>query len=210
MKNSIIKSMTNADLVQNEELNNSTGESYIKTVLSTEIILYRLAQFLEEEDIKCLSLCSKEIHKLYHKQIKKLKMKKGIEISIISKKNFDEYEKLIELDLAEVCIKDYSFISKLEKLENLVLKGANISDISFLKKNKNIKELDLQGCENIKDYSFISNLKKLENLNLNYTNISDISFLEKNKNIKELNLKECKNIKDYSIISNLKKTKIYM
>ena len=115
MKSSGIKSMTNVDLVQNEELNNSTGDYYLKTVLSKELIVYKLAEFMEEEDLKCLSLCSKEIHKLFRKQIKKLKIKENIEISIISKMNFDEYEKLIDLD--KFCIEDYSFILKLEKLE---------------------------------------------------------------------------------------------
>ena len=132
MSNKKRKKRSNGALVLKGKINNSTNEFYLKKVLSNELILSQLAQFLEEEDIQCLSLCSKEIHKLYRKQIKKLKIKKGIDISFLLNVNFDEYEKLVELDLTEVCIEDYSFISKFEKLKILYLCATAISDISFL------------------------------------------------------------------------------
>ena len=206
MKKSSNKSMNNIDLVLNKELKYSNNQYNFKNVLSIPLILDQINKFLKKDDIRCLSLCSKEIYQLYCNQISKLKIKEDIEISKVLNIKFDKYKNLIELDLSECrYIKDYSFISKLEKLENLNLSYTNISDISFLEQNKNIKEIDLSGCKNIKDYSFISKLEKLENLFLSDSNISDISFLEQNKNIKVLDLSGCENIKDYSFISKLEK-----
>ena len=147
----------------------SKNQYNFENVLAIPIILDQICKFIEKDDIKCLSLCSKKIYQLFCNQIKKLKIKEYVEISNISNIKFDKYKNLIELDL-QGCenIKDYSIISKLEKLENLTIYGSNISDISFLIKNNNIKKLNLQGCKNIKDYSFISKLEKLENLNLSY------------------------------------------
>ena len=139
----------------------SNNQYNFKNVLAIPIILDQIFKFLEKDDIKFLSLCSKKIYQLFCNQIKKLKIKEDVEISNVSNIKFDKYKNLIELDL-EGCenIKDYSFISKLEKLENLNLYDSNISDISFLIKNNNIKKLKLGGCENIKDYSIISKLEK--------------------------------------------------
>ena len=208
MKNSSIKSKNNEESEEIKDLKYSNKQYNFKNVLFIPLILDQIFKFIEKNDIKCLSLCSKKIYQLYCNQIKKLKIKEDVEISNILNINFDKYKNFIELNLG-VCknIKDYSFISKLEKLEILNLWYSNISDISFLIKNNNIKELNLERCINIKDYSFISKLEKLENLDLSYTYISDISFLIKNNNIKELNLQGCFNIKDYSIISILENKK---
>ena len=196
------KSMNKVDL--NKDRESKYYQYNFKNVLEIPLILNQIYQFMEKDDIKGLSLCTKKAYELYCELVKKLKIKEHIEESNITNIKFGKYKDLIELNLGG-CenIKDYSFISKLEKLENLHLCYTNISDISFLEKINSIKELNLKECENIKDYSFISKLEKLENLNLIDTNISDISFLEKNKNIKELNLGGCINIKDYSFISKL-------
>ena len=204
-----IKAMEIIDFDEDMELNNSENQYNFEKVLSNPLILYNIFQFMEKDNIKSLSFCSKKIYKRYCDQIKKLKVKEGIEESIISNIKFDKYENLIELDLGGCKnFKDSSIISNLVKLENLNLSDTNISDISFLEKNKNIKVLNLANCSHIKDYLFISHLEKLENLNLHNSKISDISFLEKNKNIKVLNLKNCTNIKDFSFISNLEKLEI--
>ena len=160
---SSIKSKNNVDLDQNKELKYSKNQYNFKNVLSIPLILAQIFKFIEKDDIKCLSLCSKKIYQLYCNQIKKLKIKEEVEISNVSNIKIDKYKNLIELNL-EGCknIKDYSFISKLEKLENLNLCNSNISDISFLINNNNIKELNLGGCRNIEDYSFISKLEKLQ------------------------------------------------
>ena len=136
MKESSIKSMNNIDL--NKELKYSNNQYNFKNVLSIPLILEQIYKFLENDDIRCLSLCYKKIYELYCNQIKKIKLKEDIEISKVSNIKFDKYKNLIELDL-NGCenIKDFSFISKLEKLENLNILYTNIYDISFLKQNKN-------------------------------------------------------------------------
>ena len=160
MKDSI-KSMNNIDLVRDRELKYFNNQYNFKNILSKELIIDQIFQFMEKDDIKSLSLCFKKIYQLYCNLIKKLKIKEGIETSNISKIKFDKYENLIELDLAGCKnIKEYSIISNLEKLENLNFSYTNISDISFLEKNKNIKGLYLAECKNIKDYSIISKLKE--------------------------------------------------
>ena len=167
--------MNKVDLDQNRETKYSNNQYNFKNIFEIQLILNQIFQFMEKEDIRDLSLCTKKIYQLYCEQVKKLKIKKDIEKSNISNIKFDKYKDLIELTLEECRnIKNYSFISKLEILENLNLRNTNISYISFLEKNKNIKVLNLEYCRSIKDYSFISNLEKLENLNLENTNISDI------------------------------------
>ena len=117
MKNSNIKSKNNVDLDQNKELKYSKNQYNFKNVLSIPLILDQIFKFIEKDDIKCLSLCSKKIYQLYCNQIKKLKIKEEVEISNGSNIKIDKYKDLIELNL-EGCknIEDYSFISKLEKL----------------------------------------------------------------------------------------------
>ena len=113
-------------------------------ILSIPIIFNQILQFLDKDNIKCLSKCNKKIYQLYCNKIKKLKIKEDIETSIISNIKFDKNKNIKELIL-EGCknIKDYSFISNLENLENLNLYDSNISDISFLLNIKNIKELNI-------------------------------------------------------------------
>ena len=181
MENSIINSMKNPDLNENKELN--CQNNFIK-LLSISLIFDKVSQFIDEDDIKCLSSCSKKLRLSYCKQIKKIKLCRRSN----TPKYIKKYVNLIELNL-EGCktIKDFSFISELDNLEVLNLRDAEISDISFLEKNKNLKKLNLsQECysQSIGDFSFISKLEKLEDLNLSGSELSDISFLEKNINIK--------------------------
>ena len=164
MKDSSIKSINNADLEQNKELKNFNYQYDFKNVLSIPLILDQIFKFIEKDDIKCLSLCSKKIYELYCIQTKRLIIKKSIGILNVSNIKFDKYINLIDLNL-EGChnINDYSFISNFEKLENLYLSYSNISDISFLKKNKNIKELYMKNCIKFKDFKQISNIRKIRN-----------------------------------------------
>ena len=162
-----IKSKDKTKLNKNGVLKYSNHQYNFKNVLSIQLILDQIFKFMEKDDIKCLSLCSKKIYQLYCIQIKKLKIKADIETSNISNINFDKYKNLIEMDLTN-CenIKDYSFISNLEKLENLNLYISNITDISFLVNNKNIKELNLERCENI--YIKFRKIRKFKSLYFKY------------------------------------------
>ena len=96
----------------------SNNQYNFKNVLAIPIILDQIFKFLEKDDIKCLSLCSKKIYQLFCNQIKKIKIKEDVEISNVSNIKFDKYKNLIELNL-EGCenIKDYSFVSKLKKIK---------------------------------------------------------------------------------------------
>ena len=151
MENSIINSMKNPDLNQNKELN--CQNNFIK-LLSISLIFDKVSQFIDEDDIKCLSSCSKKLRLSYCKQIKKIKICRRSN----TPKDINKYANLIELNL-EGCktIKDFSFISKLEKLEDLNLNGSQLSDISFLEKNINIKILDLHKCKKSKIFQFYQN-----------------------------------------------------
>ncbi len=141
--------------MNNIESKYSNNEYNFKNLFSIPLILDQIFQFMEKDDKKCLSMCSKKLYQLYCKQVKKLKIKNDIE-SNLRKIKFDKYIDLIELDLYECKnIEDFSFISKLEELENLNISYTYISDISFLEKNRNIKKLNLEGCYKIKDFSFI-------------------------------------------------------
>ena len=53
MKESNIKSMNNVDLDQNKEVKNN-----LENILSKQIILVEIFQFMKAADIKRLSLCS--------------------------------------------------------------------------------------------------------------------------------------------------------
>ena len=132
--------MNKVDLNQNRESKYYNNQYNFKNVFEIKLILNQIFQFMEKDDIKGLSLCTKKIYQLYCEQVKKLKIKENIEESKISNIKFDNYKDLIELNL-ERCenIKDYSFISKLENLENLDLSYTDISDISFIEKNKILK-----------------------------------------------------------------------
>ena len=94
MKNSSIKSTNNEELEEIKELKYSNNQYNFKNVLSIPLILDQIFKFIEKDDIKCLSLCSKKIYQLYCSQIKKLKIKKGVEISNILNK-IDKYKNLI-------------------------------------------------------------------------------------------------------------------
>ena len=85
MKESSIKSMNNIDLDLNKELKSSNNQYNFKNVLSIPLILAQLFKFLEKDDIKCFSMCSKKIYQLYCNQIKKLKINEDIKESDISK-----------------------------------------------------------------------------------------------------------------------------
>ena len=165
MEESSIKQSNNNYLKQNGGLEYSNKNYNFEIVLSIPIILDQIFQFLEKENIKCLSLCSKKIYSFYCNQIKKLKIREDVDLSNILNIILYKYVNLCELDLEGcVLIEDFWIISKLEKLENLNLSKTNVSDISFIEKNKNIKKLNLEGCIHIKDYLVISKLEKLENL----------------------------------------------
>ena len=116
------KSMNKVDIELNRESKYSNNQYNFKNVFAIPLLLDQIFQFMEKDDIKCLSSCSKKIYQFYCEQVKKLKIKEDIEESNISNFKFDKYKDLIELNL-QGCwnIKDYSFISKLEKLENLNL-----------------------------------------------------------------------------------------
>ena len=166
-----------------EELKNCNGNYNLENILSRELILNLICQFLNKDNIELLSLCNKHIYLLYCKQIKKLKINKEaliLNLQIL----IDKYDNINNLDLSH-CenIIDFTLISKLEKLEILNIAKTNISYLSFLENNINIKELNLTSCENIKDFAIKSKFEKLEILDISVTNISDISFLENNKNI---------------------------
>ena len=122
--------MNKVDLDQNRESKYYNNQYIFRNVFNIPLILDQIFKFMEKDDIKSFSSCSKKIYQLYCKQVKKLKIKREIEESNISNIKFDKYVYLIELDLCE-CenIKDYSFISKLEKLENLNFSNSNISHI---------------------------------------------------------------------------------
>ena len=73
----------------------SNNQYNFENVLAIPIILDQIFKFLEKDDIKCLSLCSKKIYQLFCNQIKKLKKKEDVEISNISNIKFEEYKNLI-------------------------------------------------------------------------------------------------------------------
>ena len=189
------------DLIKIEYDNN--GKYNFHKILTTSLILDLIYKFLEQKDIKLLSLCNKKLYHFYCGQIKKLSIK-NFDINSILEKFFNlfkKYENVNELDLSEnKYLIDFPFLDKLENIEKLNVSDTYISDISFLEKNNNIKELILRKCENIGDFKPLFNLNKLESLILSYTNISDISFLENNKNIKVLGLYKAKNISDFKRI----------
>ena len=179
-ENSSKKELNNINKINIIEIKNNKVDSnnIFGNVLSIELILNQIFQFMKIEDIKSLSLCNKKIYQSYCNQIKKIKI---IEInkSINIAKIINKYTNINDIDLSEC---------------------SYLSSISFLEKNKNIKELRLGGSYYIKDFSIISKLEKLEILDVGCRKISDISFLENNKNIIELDLSGCKIIKDYSFI----------
>ena len=200
------ESRTIINLNQNKELKYLDNKYNFEKIFAIPLIINQIFLFMNKNDAKSLSLCSKKIYLLYNNQIKEIKINEEIESTKMLNIILDKYKNILKLDLSKCKnINDFSFISNLEKLENLNISNTKIFDISFIEKNRNIKELDLKGCKSIKDYSFISNLEKLEKLNLSNIKITDVPFLEKNKNIKELDLKGCDNIKDYSFISNIEK-----
>ena len=71
-----IKSNNKVDLALNRELKYSNNQYNFKNVLSIPLILDQIFKFMEKDDIKCLSLCSKKIYNLYCIQIKKIKNKR--------------------------------------------------------------------------------------------------------------------------------------
>ena len=132
---------------------NNNNYSFEK-ILSIPFILNQIFQFLDKDNIKCLSVCNKKIYQFYCNQVKKLKINERVDI--LNLKIFDKYEKVNNLDLSRCKnIKDFSPISKIERLEILNISFTNISDISFLEKNKNIKELNLIDCKNINQNDII-------------------------------------------------------
>ena len=161
MEDSSVRSVGNEDLAQKNELYYSNNEFNFKNVLSISLILDLICQFIEEDDMKYLCLCSKKMYEFYCNLIKSLKtieVKERYEIIYLSKINCGKYINLIELNLRGCqYIKDFSSISKLEKLENLNLLNTNISDISFLEKNKNIKELNLKDVKIFKIFHLYQN-----------------------------------------------------
>ena len=72
------KSMNKVDLEQNRESKYSNNQYNFKNVFAIPLLLDQIFQFMEKDDIKCLSLCSKKIYQLYCKQVKKLKIKGDI------------------------------------------------------------------------------------------------------------------------------------
>ena len=93
--------MNNPTKSMNKVNSESNYSNNFKNVFDTPLILERIFQFMEKDDIKCLSLSSKKLYQLYCKQVKKLKIKEDIEESNILKFKFDKYVDLIELDLEE-------------------------------------------------------------------------------------------------------------
>ena len=182
-------------------MENSINQNNIKHLLSIGTINNIIYQFIEKDDIKSLSLCSKKLNEVYCNKIKKLKILTILKLLIIPK-----YKNLISLNLEGLKgSHDFSFISKIENLDELNLKATRISDISFLEKNKNLKKLNLsvEGLENeiIKDFSFISNLEKLEDLDLSKRLIKNIKFLAKNINLIRLDLHGV-NSRDFQFYQN--------
>ena len=99
---------------QNREAKCYNNQYNFKNVFEIKLILNQIFQFMEKDDIKALSLCTKNTYELCCKQFKKLKIKEDIEESIISNIKFDNYKDLIVLNL-QGCknIKDYLYISNL-------------------------------------------------------------------------------------------------
>ena len=64
-----------------DELKNCNENYNLENILSRELILNLIYQFLNKDNIKLLSLCNKNIYLLYCKQIKKLKLNKEAQIS---------------------------------------------------------------------------------------------------------------------------------
>ena len=60
-------------IIQNRESKYSNNQYNFKNVLAIQIILDQIFKFIEKDEIKCLSLCSKKIYQLFCNQIKKLK-----------------------------------------------------------------------------------------------------------------------------------------
>ena len=96
MKDSLF-SKNKEDLEHNRELKYFNIQYNFKNVLSIPLILDQIFKFIEKDDIKCLSLCSKKIYQLYCNQIKKLKIKEEVEISNVLNIKIDKYKNLIEL-----------------------------------------------------------------------------------------------------------------
>ena len=110
-------------------------------VLAIPLILNKIFEFIDKDDIKYLSLCNKKIYKLYCTQIKSLEIKKEAEISNLEEL-FDKYDNVNKLYFnGNKYIEDFRPISKLKNLEILEIEYIDISDITFIKNNKKIKKL---------------------------------------------------------------------
>ena len=139
----------------NNELINTTKSIYhnnqynFNKVLSIEYLLVQIFKFMKEEDVKCLSLCSKKIYQFYCNQIEKL-----IIMTISEMPNIevliDKYNNAKNLKFTRCYnIEDYACISESERLENLVFDFTNIFNISFLESNKNLRLLKIYNCESV-------------------------------------------------------------
>ena len=105
----------------NNELKYFDKNYSFKKALSVPLILNQIFQFLNKDEVKCLSLCNKKIYQLYCNQVKKLKINEEAKMPNLQVL-IDKYENLNNLDLS-YCknIKDFTIISKLKRLENLIV-----------------------------------------------------------------------------------------
>ena len=78
--------MNKVDLDQNRE--SKYYQYNYKNVFEIPLILNQIFQFMEKDDIKGLSFCTKKTYQLYCEQVKKLKIKEDIEESNISNIKF--------------------------------------------------------------------------------------------------------------------------
>ncbi len=99
----------------------------------------------------------------------------------------NEKNEIVELNLRNNEITDFSFLQGLSNLTRLDLSENKITDFSFLQSLSNLTRLDLSENK-ITDFSFLQGLSNLTRLDLSRSQISDFSFLEKLQNLTTLDL----------------------
>ena len=68
--------MNKVDLAQNRESKYSNNQYNFKNIFEIPLILKQIFQFMEKDDIKSLSLCTRKIYQLHCEQVKKLEITK--------------------------------------------------------------------------------------------------------------------------------------
>lgn len=114
------------------------------------------------------------------------------------------FRALERLDLAGTGIQDMSPLESLEQLEVLIVEGCPVEDLSVLAKLKNLCHVGLSGTR-VTNLEPLRQLDKLESITLGRTPVTDLSPLAGATDIEQLDLFQCTDLSDISPLRKMTK-----